>query len=191
MTGTELEVNAERYLRNVYLGENNEISFTDTETLKEVVINLAIDEAFELADKGEIELKSGSDLENSWDKGYDEKVNNVDGKLPYVEKAFIDSNKLVGYALNSQHPQGSNKARVFESALGFNSSNADALMEQVYSKLPKYEAVIGVIDEYGQRFTVDIPITGPNRNTVNVRTGWIIREGTDIPTLTTIYVKNK
>ena len=72
VTGTELEVNAERYLRNVYLGENNEISFTDPRTLEEVAVNLVIDEVFELADRGEIELKSGSDLENSWEKGYDE-----------------------------------------------------------------------------------------------------------------------
>ena len=39
-------------------------------------------------------------------------------------------------------------------------------------------------------YTVDIPITGPNGNTVNVRTGWIIKTGSDVPELTTIFVKD-
>ena len=33
-------------------------------------------------------------------------------------------------------------------------------------------------------------ITGPNGNIANVRTGWIIREGCEVPELTTLYVKN-
>ena len=155
---------------------------------------MLIDGAFALADKGEIELKSGNDIrdvENGKGKGYDGGKYNVNGSLPNVSKAYINPNKLTGYALNTEHPQGSNKAKVFESALGFNQSNADDLMEQIYSNVSKYEAVIGAIDQYGQRFTVDIPITGPNGNTVNVRTGWIIKEGEDFPSLTTIYVKNK
>lgn len=38
-------------------------------------------------------------------------------KLPNAEKAFIDLNKLVGYCLNPQHPEGQHKALVFKSAL--------------------------------------------------------------------------
>lgn len=38
----------------------------------------------------------------------------------------------------------------------------------------------------GQRYIVDIQITGQNGNTVNVRNGWIIKGGSDIPELTTI-----
>lgn len=64
-------------------------------------------------------------------------------------------------------------------------------MKQIYEKLPSSEAVLGKLDEYGQRCTVDIPITGPNGNTVNVRTGWIIKNGSDVPELTTIYVKDQ
>ena len=60
LVGSEIELNTEKYLRNEWLGEENEISFTDRATLEEVVINMVIDEAFELADRGEIELKSGN-----------------------------------------------------------------------------------------------------------------------------------
>lgn len=61
---------------------------------------------------------------------------------------------------------------------------------QYSAKLPSSESVLGKLAEYGQRYTVDIPITGPNGNTVNVRTGWIIKTGSDVPELTTIYVKD-
>lgn len=110
--------------------------------------------------------------------------------IPNVEGATINPKKLMEYALNPNHPVGGNKAKVFESALGYNQSNADDLMKQIYEKLPSSEAVLGKLDEYGQRYTVDIPITGPNRNAENVRTGWIIKNGSDVPELTTIYVKD-
>ena len=114
----------------------------------------------------------------------------IDNAIPNVQSATINPKKLTEYALNPNHPVGGNKAKVFESALGYNQSNADDLMRQIYEKLTSSEAVLGKLDEYGQRYTVDIPITGPNGNTVNVRTGWIIKTGSDIPELTTIYVKD-
>ena len=41
---------------------------------------------------------------------------------------------------------GGNKAKVFESALGYNQSNADDLMRQIYEKLPSSEVVVGKMD---------------------------------------------
>ena len=117
-------------------------------------------------------------------------VTPIDEALPNVENAYINPKKLTAYALNPEHPVGGNKAKVFESALGYNLSNWEELMSQVYDKLPVTEAELGTLDSYGQRYTVDMPITGPNGNTVNVRTGWIIRGGSEIPELTSIYVKN-
>jgi len=92
-------------------------------------------------------------------------------------------------ALNPEHPVGGNKAKVFESALGYNKSNAEEFMQQIYEKLPGGRATLGKLDEFGQRYTVDISITGPNGNTVEVRTGWIIKKASDTPALTTIFVK--
>jgi hypothetical protein len=84
---------------------------------------------------------------------------------------------------------GGNNAKVFDSVLGYNQSNAEDLLNQVYGKLPDSEAVLGKLEEYGQRYTVDMQITGPNGNTATVRTGWIIKQGSTTPELTTIYVK--
>jgi filamentous hemagglutinin len=57
---------------------------------------------------------------------------------------------------------------VFESALGFNKSNADGLISQIQDGVTKYPATPGKADQFGQRFTVDIPVTGPNGNTVQI-----------------------
>lgn len=109
--------------------------------------------------------------------------------LPNIEKAKIDPRKLTDYALNLEHPVGGNKAKVFESALGYNKLNANGLIDQIYEKLGSSESVLGKVDQYGQRYTVDIQITGPNSNTATVRTGWILKPNSTIPEMTTIYVK--
>ncbi|MCL1853867.1 MAG: hypothetical protein FWF88_12755, partial [Peptococcaceae bacterium] len=115
----------------------------------------------------------------------------AENTLPNVEKVTVDSRKVTDYALNPNNLSGgADKARVFENALGYNQLNFGQLIEQIQSKLPSCEAVLGKADQYGQRFTVDIPITGPNGNTANVRTGWILEPGSDTPRMTTLFVKD-
>jgi len=109
-------------------------------------------------------------------------------KLPNADKAIIDPRKITGYALNTEHPVGGNKAKVFQSALGFNQSNADELIKKIQQGVCENPATPGKCDEHGQRYTVDIPMTGPNGQTATVRTGWIIDSGQSIPRLATTYV---
>ncbi|WP_376701045.1 hypothetical protein [Listeria marthii] len=45
--------------------------------------------------------------------------------------------------------------------MGCNKSNADGLLKQVYEKLPGSKAALEKLDDYGQRYTVDMSITGP------------------------------
>ncbi|QJB56884.1 DUF6883 domain-containing protein [Pseudodesulfovibrio sp. zrk46] len=103
-------------------------------------------------------------------------------------KAYIDPQKLTGYALNPSHPKGKDKARVFESALGFNQANANSLLQQIQEGVKNNIAISGKVNEYGSRFTVDIPVTGP-KGTGVVRTGWIYEPGSNVPKLTTLFVK--
>jgi RHS repeat-associated protein len=110
-------------------------------------------------------------------------------QLPNVENAQIDPRKLTEYALDPKSDVGSHKARVFKSALGYDQSNADDLMKQIYDKLPESQATVGKLDNYGQRYTVDLDITGANGNVATVRTGWIIGSKSDSPRLTTLMVK--
>ena len=62
--------------------------------------------------------------------------------LPNCERAFIEDDKLLEYALSPRSERGQHKARVFESALGFNLSNWQELRQAVLSALPKQEATL-------------------------------------------------
>jgi hypothetical protein len=105
-----------------------------------------------------------------------------------ANRAVIDSRKLTEYALNPEHPVDGNKARVFESVFGFNASNADSLMLQLREGVMQHPAIPGKVDQFGVRFTVDIPVTGPAGSGI-VRTGWIYKPGSNTPELTTLFPK--
>ena len=109
-------------------------------------------------------------------------------RLAGANRATIDPRKLTEYALNSNHSVGGNKAKVFESALGFNRSNAGDLMNQLQQGVMNNTPIAGKIDQFGARFTIDIPVVGPAGGGT-VRTGWIYKVGSDVPELTTLFVK--
>ena len=46
----------------------------------------------------------------------------------------------------------------------------------------------GSVDEYGARYRVDMPVTGPKGSTT-LRTAWIYRTGSDVPELVTLHVR--
>ena len=105
-----------------------------------------------------------------------------------ANKAKIDPRKLTEYAQNPNHPVGGNKARFFESALGFNKSNAGDLLKQIQKGLMDNTPIAGKSDKFGLRFSVDIPVTGPG-GSATVRTGWIYKTGFNTPEMTTLFVK--
>lgn len=108
-------------------------------------------------------------------------------RLAGADRVRIDLRKVTGYALNPDHPVGGNKARVFESVLGFNRTNAHDLIAQIRQGVMENIATPGKVDDYGYRFTVDIPVTGPRGSGI-VRTAWIVRAGSATPSLTTLFV---
>ena len=109
-------------------------------------------------------------------------------RLLNSDLAIVDRRKAELYALNTSHPRGGDKARVFESALGFNRTNSEDLLRQLRQGVNEYPPTPGTIDEWGTRFTIDIPVVGPKGAGI-VRTGWIYKPSSDIPTLTTLIVK--
>jgi filamentous hemagglutinin len=84
---------------------------------------------------------------------------------------------------------GNPKAVVFQSALGYDTSNAGDLLTQLQDGVVNTPASPGVVDEFGSRFRVDIPVTGANGNTATVRTAFIYDPGSSVPRLVTAYVK--
>lgn len=104
------------------------------------------------------------------------------------ETGIIDLAKLQLYCLDSRHPRGSLKARQFAARLGFSMQDAEALREKLLEALQKSNgAVLGERDEFGQRYQLDVEVTGP-KGTTTVRSHWIVRTTENAPRLTTCHV---
>lgn len=108
--------------------------------------------------------------------------------LPGHGRAVLPADKLTGYVLNTEHPVGRNKARVFASVLGYTRENSGDLAQAIHTALPLHPATVRQTTQYGVQYSVDLPLTGP-RGSAIVRTGWIVEPGSDAPRLTSAYVK--
>jgi hypothetical protein len=109
-------------------------------------------------------------------------------KLPNGARAVVDIVKLRDYCLSTQHPEGRHKARVFLSALGMSSTDAETLRENLLiAALVNNEVLITDADKYGCRYSFDVLVTWGSREAI-VRSAWIIKTGEDFPRLTSCYV---
>jgi hypothetical protein len=107
-------------------------------------------------------------------------------KLPNGARAIVEIRKLQEYCLNSQHPRGRNKARVFAS-VGIREADAEELRTTLVAAASDGEAVLGAANPYGQRYIVDFNMARRGR-AVRIRSTWIVRAGEDLPRLTSCYV---
>ncbi|WP_406044927.1 WXG100 family type VII secretion target [Micromonospora sp. NBC_00898] len=97
----------------------------------------------------------------------------------------IDSRKITSYAMNPDHPVGKNKYRVINSATGLEVGDAALIEDQIRNGVREGAPMLGKADQYGQRWSVDVPLTGPN-GTIMVRTAWMLEAGSATPRLITI-----
>ncbi|MGL5062525.1 MAG: DUF6883 domain-containing protein [Microcoleus sp.] len=106
-----------------------------------------------------------------------------------VSDLVIDPRKLTEYALNSDNPVGSDKAIIFQRCLGFDRENYEFLLTQISAKTLDAEAILGLSDKHGQRYTVDLEIMGTQGQQEIVRTGWIVEPGSNVARLVTLFVR--
>jgi filamentous hemagglutinin len=111
--------------------------------------------------------------------------------VPNAEKATIKDEKFSKYVLDPQSEGGQHKAIVYKAVLGFDLTNYADLVRQIRLGVVQNPAKYGSTNDHGHRYTTLVSVTGPNGNTANVTTGWIIRPDTDIPDLVTAYIKTK
>lgn len=107
------------------------------------------------------------------------------------ENFVIPTAKLTGYALNMDHPKGRDKAIAFRDALGFTEGDAEEIMRQVYRRVGERDPVFRGTDEYGDRYTTDMIMTGEDGKTARVVIGWIKEHGGDKMRLTSIFVAKR
>jgi hypothetical protein len=108
--------------------------------------------------------------------------------LPNHASAILDLRKLADYCLSAVHPRGRHKARVFREALGISQTDAVWLREALLNGLVDGTATEIVADRFGQRWSVDIPVTRHGKQVV-VRTLWIVRKDEQAPRFVTCWVR--
>jgi hypothetical protein len=101
------------------------------------------------------------------------------GEKPRFENVEIDKRKISEYVMNAEHP-----------ATGLTAGDADRIEAQIRAGVRNGTPVAGRNDQYGRRWSVDVPVTGP-AGTMTVRTAWIVEPGSDRPRLATISVPPK
>lgn len=93
------------------------------------------------------------------------------------EEVNVQATKIADYLLNPDHRDNKGKAKFFAEHLGITKSDWTYLHSQLVDALGHvtYENVR--IDDYGVRFTANLPVTGKNGETATIETGWIVRPG--------------
>ena len=99
----------------------------------------------------------------------------------------IPEAKLTKYVLDTI--KYGDKAKVFKSALGYTIDNWQDLEQNILANVEKYPMVfVESKGKWGDTFRCDMLLKGPNGKEALVRTGWILRPGTDVYQFTTAYV---
>ena len=106
-----------------------------------------------------------------------------------VSQISFDPRKLTEYALDPTNLSGgADKAVLFQRCLGFTQKNHASLLEQIESQALDAEAILGKLNQHGQRYHVGLVIIGVEGQQEVVRTGWIVASGSNVAKLTTLYV---
>lgn len=107
-------------------------------------------------------------------------------KLPRYKEAVLPKAKFTEYALNPN--KDPDKAKAFESALGYNVSNYQDLVNDIKKNLPRFKATPKGDNGWGMTYEVIMELTGPNGKVAKVLTAWIDDERSGEMRLTTTYV---
>lgn len=94
--------------------------------------------------------------------------------LPRAAEAVIETDKLVGYALDAEHPRGRHKARVFQSALGLGPSDWQFLRDQIVTAVVSAPVRGTRVTPFGVLYDIVVLIDGLNGATQPVTTIWVV-----------------
>lgn len=108
-------------------------------------------------------------------------------KLPNRECAIVEMDKITGYCLNPEHPEGKHKARVFKSALDLNLDDAKELQAILLEVVVNYDAMAGKRNPYGQKYIIDFPLSRSDKQAI-IQSVLIVRNNEGFPRLVTCYV---
>ncbi len=107
-------------------------------------------------------------------------------RLPNVQVAVVEPEKIVDYILNPAHPDNGGKA-VFFLGLGFRRDEWRSLAAALRKVAEGQLVAKSMASPHGRKYIVDGRIETPSGRTPLVRTVWIVDQGFDTPRLVTAY----
>jgi hypothetical protein len=107
-------------------------------------------------------------------------------KVPNAANAVIAPDKLRLYLLNPAHRRGGSKAKVLLT-LGYSLANWRQLELDLKSQHLTMDVECQVDSEYGARYEIVAPLSGPSGRSMLFRSIWQIDRGSDVPRLITMY----
>ena len=108
-------------------------------------------------------------------------------RLPYGNEAILDIRKIEDYCLNSSHPRGRHKARVFREALNLQRSDAAWLRSVLLETAHSSDASPIAVNPWETHWRLDATVTRQGKSAV-VRSTWIVRTGESVPRFVTCWV---
>jgi hypothetical protein len=111
----------------------------------------------------------------------------TDMQLPNPDQALIPFEKLEGYSLNPNHPEGRHKAIVFRSALDIGLEEAEELRLALQRSISTDDILLVAQTLYGRKYRIDFEMTRAEKQAI-IRSVWIVRQNEDFPRLVTCYI---
>lgn len=110
------------------------------------------------------------------------------GVLRDAVRAVVDDRKFRDYALNMESEKGRHKAINMKKVLGYTADDFEELKQQVIANVSRYQAEHHSTNQFGESFTVFMPVVGKQGQKSVVKTGWFFRKGEELPRLSNIFV---
>ena len=108
-------------------------------------------------------------------------------KLPHPDWVIVDIDKLIGYCLNPEHPDGQHKARVFKSALNIGIEDVDILKDALLNAAHMNVAMPAKRNAYGKKYIIEFEMSYAGQTAI-IRSAWIVRNDENFPRLVTCYI---
>ncbi|MDR0461652.1 MAG: hypothetical protein LBH62_09600 [Nitrososphaerota archaeon] len=109
--------------------------------------------------------------------------------LPNAGKAVIPIEKFTKYVLHPVKSKG--KSYAFERVLGYNSSNANKLIDNIRNNIKNFEAIKKGDNGFGIKYEVTMTLLGENGRYAKVLTSWIVEHDSEETRLTSAYIKDR
>lgn len=181
---TALQGDFEKSVRRLHKMNENYNKFCEDNSLKRLADRLNVAKWNREMSKAASAVKVDKILERDIIKKGT--ANNSNELIPNAITASTPQSKIQGYLLNSNHPVGKEKARVFNSVLGYHYENWNKFSDQVFDKLQTSGVSAVINTQHGIKYTVPMRLHGETGKSMVANTVWQIDKGSNIPRLITI-----